>query len=95
MIAIGTARADTSGMSKPVTKPGAHGTLYLYELTYTDESDPGIGELKQRMWAYSLEHVSDKFYTAEDADGWTLLRAARVPVSGGMHRATQHDMGGA
>ncbi len=78
-------------MTKPTTKPGKHGTLYLYELTYTDTSDPGMGESTTRLWAYNLEHVEDKFYGAPDTDGWTLLRAARVPAdSSSMHRATQH-----
>lgn len=78
-------------MTKPTTKPGKHGMLYLYELTYTDPSDDGMGEQKRRMWAYSLEHVEDKFYGALDADGWKLLRAARVPAnSDSMHRAVQH-----
>lgn len=79
-------------MTKSTTKPGKHGALYLYELTYTDTSDPGMGDITCRLWAYNLEHVEDKFYSAPDADGWTLLRAARVPAdSNSMHRAAQHS----
>ena len=78
-------------MAKPTTRPGKFGTLYLYELTYTDTSDSGMGELTCRLWAYNLEHAEDKFYGAPDADGWTLLSAARVPAdSSSMHRAVQH-----
>ena len=77
-------------MTNATTKPGQHGTLYLYEITYTDPSDDCIGELKQRMWAYNIEHALDRFYSAIDADGWKALHVARVPAEGGMHRAVQH-----
>lgn len=71
-------------------KAGKHGTLYLYEVTYTDPSDGGCGELTQRLWAYNLEHLQDRFYGALDADWWKMLRAARVPAEGAMSRARQH-----
>ena len=71
------------------TKPGKYGTLYLYEITYTDSSDAGCGEMTARVWRYSLEHVVDAFDQSHDSDGWNLLRAARVPLTGGMHRAVQ------
>jgi hypothetical protein len=75
---------------KPRTKPGKYGTLYLYELEYTDGGDRGMGVLHSRVWRYSLEHVQDAFYEGSDG-GWVLLSAARVPEEGGMHRAVKHS----
>jgi hypothetical protein len=80
-------------MTKTMTKRGEYGTLYRYEITYTDPCDDGIGELTQRTWAYSIEHALDKFYGAPDGDtGWKALRIARMPESGSMHRAVQHQV---
>lgn len=73
------------------TKPGKHGPLYLYEVTYTDPSDDGIGQLTQRIWAYNLEHAEEKFYEAPDAEGWRIVSLARVPEGGSMHRAKRHQ----
>lgn len=81
-------------MSRPVTKPGAHGTLYLYSITYTDTCDDAIGELTQRTWAYNIDHAVERFYGAVDADGWTALRVARVLDGVSQHRAIQHDVRG-
>ena len=74
-----------------VAKPGRHGTLYLHAITYTDAS-PGSGcpELRTVLWAYSLEHAIERF--AEDAEGWTALRVARVRADGQTHREVQHDV---
>lgn len=79
-------------MVEPTTKQGKHGTLYLYELAYTDRDDDCCPEFTERVWRYSLEHVQFAWDESSRADGWTLLRAARVPKEGGMHRATQHRM---
>lgn len=67
------------------TKPGKHGTLHLYVVEYCDAFDRH-NRGQHRTWAYSLDHVADKFYDAEDADGWLLLRAGRMPESGLLHR---------
>jgi len=61
-----------------VTKKGKHGTLYLYAVTYTDKSDFAIGQLVQRVYAYSPEHALEIFYGAVDADGWEAISVARV-----------------
>lgn len=68
-----------------MTKPGRYGTLYRYELVYTDESDAGFGEMTTRLWAYSLDSAVESFY--ESDEGWKLLRIAAVPANGLMHRA--------
>lgn len=74
----------------PTTKPGEHGTLYLYRITYKDATDSGAPEFTSDKWAYSLEHVDD---ITQDwgEDGWTVISVARVPEGGGsMHRAIKH-----
>ena len=67
-----------------LTKSGAHGTLYRYELEYRG-ADPGCPVFTQRVWAYNKESAVERFY--EDADtGWVLLRLARVLLDHGRHR---------
>ena len=62
---------------KPITKPGAHGTLYRYAIVYRD-NDPACPEFTARLWAYNSEHVLEQFYDAPDGDGWRILRMARM-----------------
>lgn len=79
-----------------VTKPGKYGTLFLYEIAYTDRPERDDGQPyysgTQRTWAYSIEHAVEKFYNAEDADGWRATSIRRVPRSGLMHRAPEHTL---
>lgn len=76
-------------LSKPRTKPGPHGGLVrLYEVTYRDQS--GDPTMKQRLWAYNLEHLAEKFYDAPDADGWVLVSAQTVGETGIMGRRPVH-----
>ena len=78
-------------MSAPRSKPGQHGTLYLYEITYRDGSDGPT--FKQRTWAYSLEHAEQRFYDSPDGDtGWLAVSAQRVPESGSMARTPVHRL---
>ena len=76
-------------MSKPVTKPGEHGTLYRYVVTYTDRSDPGCPEMTWHCWAYNLEHAEDKFYSSDD-DGWSIINLRRLLEGVSQHRAVRH-----
>lgn len=64
-------------MTKMLTKPGRHGTLYLYEVAYRDG---GAGEFSAtwRCYAYDAEHAQEKFLEGPDADGWEMLGAKRV-----------------
>lgn len=80
---------------KPVTKPGTYGTLYLYLVRYTDTRDDCCPTFQQRMWAYNLEHVEDRFYSSEDADGWKIVSIERVSADGAQHRAVKHAPAGA
>ncbi len=58
------------------SKPGKHGTLYLFEITYRDTSDHDIS-FKNRVYRYDLDHVELMFYS-EDSDGWELVKAVRL-----------------
>jgi len=59
------------------SKPGAHGTLYRYRVTYRDKHDKGFGTTDQLMWAYNPEHVEMKFYETDD-QGWEIVSIQRV-----------------
>lgn len=76
---------------KFVTKPGVHGTLYRYVVTYTDRSDNGCPEFTWYTWAYNLDHAVSHFYETEVLEeGWKALRVARVLEGVSQHRAVQH-----
>ena len=83
---------------KPITKPGKHGTLYLYEIAYTDRPERDDGQPyyndTQRVWAYDLDHAVEKFYDAEDSDGWRATSITRVPEGGSpaLRRAPVHAL---
>lgn len=78
---------------KFVTKPGRHGTLYLYAVTYRDRYDPGMGQDTIRIWAYNLDDVEDRFYDEsgdETGDGFVIVDIARVHARVSQHRAIRH-----
>lgn len=56
------------------TKPGLYGTLYLFKITYTDDSpEPnGFGEATCKLWAYDYEHARERFVDSDD-EGWRIL----------------------
>lgn len=78
-------------MSKPATKQGKYGTLYLFEISYRDRFDP-FNTGTSRYWAYDSEHAVEKFYDSEDSDGWEATSFKRVPEHGLMHRAAEHKL---
>ena len=61
-----------------VSKPGKHGTLYLFRAEYTDRYDPAFGKDAVRLWAYHAEHAADRFVESADAEGWKLLSVEKV-----------------
>lgn len=64
---------------KYMTKPGRHGTLTRFAITYTDPRDAGFGQDVWRTWAYDRAHAIDNFYDSEDGDeGWKILDVERV-----------------
>jgi hypothetical protein len=42
-----------------LTKPGANGTLYSFEIEITP-CDPGDAPYKVRRWAYDAEHAAER-----------------------------------
>ncbi len=79
--------------SKPLTKPGAHGTLYRYAIVYTDKYDDCCPHDTWHCWAYSLEHAEEKFYDRsvdQWGDGWRIVSLARVSDAASQHRAVRH-----
>jgi len=60
-----------------VSKPGRHGTLYLFRIRYTDAHDPAFGEDAIRLWAYDADHAEQRFVEADD-EGWKVLSVERV-----------------
>ncbi len=78
---------------KYVTKPGRHGTLYLYAVRYRDRYDPAFGEDVVRLWGYSMDHVEERFYDEsgdETGDGFVIVDIARVQARTSQHRAVRH-----
>jgi hypothetical protein len=78
-------------MAQPkfVTKPGKYGTLYRYVVEYTDAGDTGFGRMTWSTWAYSLEHVEDKFHDLDE--GFKILSIHRQHEGLSQHRAVRHE----
>lgn len=74
-----------------VTKEGAHGTLYLYEIRYTDSDDEGCSVFTTRKWAYDMSHLYDRWYEG-DCDGWKIVSVKRVAEAGiQAHKSELHQ----
>jgi hypothetical protein len=61
-----------------VTKPGKHGTLYLFRVTYEDAGDPGFGRDAVRLWAYDAEHAIDRFHDYDDDPDWRIVSVTKA-----------------
>ena len=59
------------------SKPGRHGTLYLYRYTYRDPTDAGAPDFNGTRWAYCAEEILDWFAEAEDGP-WAVTTPMRV-----------------
>lgn len=58
-------------MAAPITKPGKHGTLYLYAVDYNDVPGPeGTHIGRWRTWAYDAEHAWDKWHDSNEEMGF-------------------------
>jgi hypothetical protein len=64
-------------MSTLITKPGKHGTLYLFRITYRDSGEAADFPFPWCTWAYSAEHAEEKFYDSDD-DGWRISNINRA-----------------
>ena len=61
-------------MSRPLTKPGAHGTLRLYAVGYADACERDNNGV-QYVYAYDPDHAWEK---VEDPEGgWTVTSVRR------------------
>lgn len=60
-------------MSEPVTKQGAHGTLYRYRTIYGDGLDAGFTPQPWSCWAYNAEHAERMFDESSADDGFQRL----------------------
>lgn len=58
---------------KYVTKPGRHGTLYLYSFTLRD-SDPGVCDYVHKSWGYSEEDAHERMVDSLYFQGWDYRR---------------------
>ena len=91
-------------MSRYRSKPGKHGTLWLYRITYRDDS-PGSPTFSGAWWAYDEAHALERFHDSDDGDtGWKIVSGpSRVPeIRGGkarhamrgsksLHKRISHD----
>ena len=55
------------------TKPGKHGTLKLYRVTYNDGPGSGMPEATASLWAYSTEHAEERWLDGNEDEGFTLV----------------------
>jgi len=62
------------------TKPGTHGTLYLWTFVYTDDGDRGCSDFRGNTWAYDREHAVENFHNTDD-DGWKLLKLFKAKAA--------------
>jgi hypothetical protein len=54
------------------TKPGKHGTLKLYRVTY-DDGPGGMPATSYTTWAYDYDHALDKWYDGNEDEGFHLV----------------------
>lgn len=60
------------------SKPGRHGTLYLFRITYDAPRDLGFGKDSIRLWAYDAEHAEMRFVESDEDGWWRVLSVERV-----------------
>lgn len=60
-----------------VSKPGKHGTLFLFAVAYEDACDH-FNTGTSRVWAYDWEHAQEKFFESDDAEGWRITKISKV-----------------
>lgn len=64
-------------MAALISKPGKHGTLYLFRITYRDAGDRYAFPIPCHLWAYDIEHAEDRFNDSDD-DGWVIMDIAHA-----------------
>lgn len=78
---------------EPLTKEGKYGTLYRYEITYSDavNGNDAMFYGTWRCWAYDSEHAIEKFTEGGDGEGWRLISWRRI-TEGAQHRNPVHGL---
>jgi hypothetical protein len=64
-------------MKPLITKPGKHGTLYLFHITYRDVGEVTDFPFPCSLWAYDQEHAEERFYDSDD-EGWRITKITRA-----------------
>jgi hypothetical protein len=72
-------RKRTVGNVATPTKPGKHGTLYLYEIKYTDD-DPGFGENSWFTYAYNEDHAYERWQDSNVDVGFKFKSIGRAKI---------------
>ncbi len=69
---------------KQATKPGKHGTLRLWKITYKDLDNPAFGEAAFTKWAYDKQAAWDAFneQTNEEGESWEIVKIEPVLDTG-------------
>jgi hypothetical protein len=84
---------------KQATKPGKHGTLRLWRITYKDTDNPAFGENSYQRWAYDKDGAWDDFNEEVNSAGesWEIVKIESVLDTGPkrLSREARSEVGGA
>jgi len=68
---------------RQATRPGKHGTLKLWKITYKDADDPAAPDFTTTKWAYDKEAASLGFYDSNDeGESWEIIKIDPVLDTG-------------
>lgn len=83
----GGKRRSAGDASRYQSKPGQHGTLYRYRITYRDD-DPGSPTFSWHTWAYDEDHALERWYDSDDDTGWKIVAGPTrvLATTGGKRR---------
>ena len=77
---------EAAGRSGPkqVHRPGKHGTLHLWRITYKDADNPAFGEDALNKWAYDKQAAWDAFNEQVNSEGesWEIVKIEPVLDTG-------------
>ncbi len=59
-----------------ITKQGKYGTMYLYRIDYNDPIDPCFPITTTTQFAYSKEHVFDRWSESLNGDSFQIVNIA-------------------
>jgi hypothetical protein len=81
---------------KQATKPGKHGTLRLWRITYKDTDNPAFGENSYQRWAYDKDGAWDDFNEEVNSAGesWEIVKIESVLDTGPKRLSREARSGG-